>query len=460
MIDFRSAALEYDRIYTAQPLKGVCLFGGEFEPDDYSMVYCGAYFDQLYHIDPNKEGRGTLQVERIEQMLDNIAKEGRTVVFRPVAFDNSLHMDSELVKLLEEDGDLYANGDRKYPNWDNPRLIAYYLDFIKQFGKAYDGDPRIACVQIGLYGAYGEWNYCGVRREHHAYVTMSHEAQVKLVRQYCRYFQKTKIQARNPEMGDTVHAPVGFHDDNFVFNSADYHTPVWDRMMDECTALDGEREGGWYELHDFETSLRRGNLYDRWQTQMMGAEISGVMGFKNAKGEFIYGNMYEGESLQALLFNTTHFHMTFSLGFQRGGGGVPQRGTKQYDNFRYAASVFGYDFMLKEVSLQGQTLDLSLKNYGAAPLYYDWDCELLLTDKDGKPVKSIVKQTNISQLLPMQRMNFSFDLSEINVPAGEYDVLFRIINPLMGENNKGFPLIMSNKIRKDEYAVAGTLILS
>ena len=64
MIDFRSATLEYDRIYTAQPLKGVCLFGGEFEPDDYSMVYCGAYFDQLYHIDPSREGRGTLQVER------------------------------------------------------------------------------------------------------------------------------------------------------------------------------------------------------------------------------------------------------------------------------------------------------------------------------------------------------------------------------------------------------------
>ncbi len=118
--------------------------------------------------------------------------------------------------------------------------------------------------------------------------------------------------------------------------------------MDECTALDGAAEGDWYDLHDFEDFLRRNHLFDLWKTQMMGAEISGVMAFKNKAGEYIYGNMYEGESLNALLFNTTHFHMTFSLGFQRGGGGVPQRGTPQYENFRYAASLFGYDFMLHD----------------------------------------------------------------------------------------------------------------
>ena len=60
----------------------------------------------------------------------------------------------------------------------------------------------------------------------------------------------------------------------------------------------------------------------------------------------------------------------------------------------------------------------------------------------------------------MQRMHFEFDLSELNMPAGEYDVLFRIINPVTASTSKGFPLILSNKNRKEEYAVAGALIVS
>ena len=460
MINFNPADLAYDRIYTAQPMKGVCLFGGEFEPDDYSMIYCGAYFKNLYRIDPKMSGRGTLLTDNIEKILSSAADKGRTVVFRPVVCEGDFEADEELIKLIEADGDLYCNGKRRYPNWDNQRLIEYFLDFIKQFGKAYDGDKRIACVQLGLYGMYGEWNYCGVRSEHQRLITMSHESQVKIVKQYCRYFTKTKLQARNPDMGDTSKHPLGFHEDNFVFNSADYHTPGWDRMMDECTALDGAAEGDWYDLHDFEDFLRRNHLFDLWKTQMMGAEISGVMAFKNKAGEYIYGNMYEGESLNALLFNTTHFHMTFSLGFQRGGGGVPQRGTPQYENFRYAASLFGYDFMLHDAVWRENKLICSLKNYGCAPLYYDWDCELLITDKQGKEVFSVVQPTQISKLLPMQRMHFEFDLSELNVPAGEYDVLFRIINPVTASTSKGFPLILSNKNRKEEYAVSGALIVS
>ena len=66
-IEFLKENLQYDRIYEAQPNKGVCLFGGNFEPRDYSMVYCGAYFHNLYRLEPDGEGgyRGVLQNEYI-----------------------------------------------------------------------------------------------------------------------------------------------------------------------------------------------------------------------------------------------------------------------------------------------------------------------------------------------------------------------------------------------------------
>lgn len=108
------------------------------------MIYCGAYFKNLYRIDPKMSGRGTLLTDNIEKILSSAADKGRTVVFRPVVCEGDFEADEELIKLIEADGDLYCNGKRRYPNWDNQRLIEYFLDFIKQFGKAYDGDKRIA----------------------------------------------------------------------------------------------------------------------------------------------------------------------------------------------------------------------------------------------------------------------------------------------------------------------------
>ena len=457
-IEFLKEDLQYDRIYEAQPNKGVCLFGGNFEPRDYSMVYCGAYFHNLYRLEPDGEGgyRGVLQNEYIENMLNRISSSGRTVVLRPVACEGGAKLDPILISLLEERGHFYHNGRNSYPCWDDELLVSYFVDFIAQLGKSYDGDPRIACVQLGLYGEFGEWNFCGVAREHFALVAMSHENQAKLVKAYCEAFHKTKLQARNPMMGDTDKFPVGFHDDNFVFNSAEYHTPEWDRMMDVCTVKDGAKEGDWYELHQFEDFFREKNLYDRWKSEMMGAEISGVMAFKD-KGEYIYGNMFEGESLKALIFATTHFHMTFSLGFQRGGGGVPEKGTEQYKNFRYAASIFGYDFSLVDASLNENILSCSVKNFGIAPIYYDWDVELSLEDVNGKTVYTKKQNTALSTLLPMRRMTFDFDID--GLPEGEYKAKFRIVNPLNldRDDSERYPLIMSNKARVGEYAVAGII---
>lgn len=457
---FTQADLTYDRIYEAQPHKGVCLFGGNFEERDYSIVYCGAYFHNLYRLEEQEDGslKGVLQTEFIENVLNRIASAGRTVVFRPVAAEGGAKFDPILFKKLEDEGQIYYNRwKQSYPNWDNDFLHECFLDFIKQFGEAYDGDPRILCVQIGLYGSFGEWNYCDVMPEHQALVTMSAEKQEALVAQYCKYFKKTKIQHRNPTMGNSPAYPVGFHDDNFVFNSAEYHTPEWDAMIDAATICDGAKEGEWYELHQFDDFFREADLWKRYKTEMMGAEISGVMAFKNREGQYFFGNMFEGEALRVLCFCTTHFHMTFSLGFQRGGGGVPEKGTELYKNFRYAASLFGYDFTLKDARFEEDKLTIDVKNVGIAPIYYDWDVELSLVDTNGEVVYSEVQNTEISKLMPMLRHHFTFDLAKAALPEGEYKVRFRIINPLECPEDKRYPLIMSNKSREGEYAIAGTL---
>ena len=92
---------------------------------------------------------------------------------------------------------------------------------------------------------------------------------------------------------------------------------------------------------------------------------------------------------------------------------------------------------------------------GIAPIYYDWDVELSLVNEAGEEVWAEKQQTKLSDLMPMLRQKFTFDLS--GVPEGEYKVRFRIVNPLECPEDVRYPLIMSNLNREGEYAVAGKL---
>lgn len=44
------------------------------------------------------------------------------------------------------------------PNYHDPTLIAAIISFASAFGARYDGDPRLAAIQIGLLGHWGEWH--------------------------------------------------------------------------------------------------------------------------------------------------------------------------------------------------------------------------------------------------------------------------------------------------------------
>jgi hypothetical protein len=44
------------------------------------------------------------------------------------------------------------------PDYRDRRLIACMVDFVRALGAKYDGDARIAYVEAGLYGFWGEWH--------------------------------------------------------------------------------------------------------------------------------------------------------------------------------------------------------------------------------------------------------------------------------------------------------------
>ncbi len=436
----------YKKSAATQPLKGVCLFGGAYEDRDYSMVYCGAYFHNLYRIEViDGEYTGVLQNDRIEELLSRVAQSGRTAVLRPVAFEGDIKLDDNFIALLAQNGDLYeSRPGRRYPNWNSDIIVKYFLDFIEKFAESYDGDPRIACIQMGLYGEFGEWNLNSVLPKHFDLVRMPNSTIEKLVSQYCKCFKKTKLQSRNPNFGHARNYPIGYHDDNFVFNSADYHTPGWDNMQGLCSETFGEGYVAYTQLHQFEDFIYGNGLQDNWKDQMMGAEISGCLGFKTRAGANIYGNMFEGECLKALEYNIEHFHITFSLGWHRGGGALPRPGSGQYDNFKRAALDCGYDFTVTGASYDDGKLTVRLKNAGIAPIYYNWKTELAVADQ------SFSCDADITKILPGDELLLVYNIGNV-----KGDVRFRIVNPLVCAEEKRFPLILSNEGVHGEYFTIG-----
>lgn len=48
--------------------------------------------------------------------------------------------------------------DDNTPFWNDETLMLALEDFISLLGAKYDGDPRIAFIEAGLYGYWGEWH--------------------------------------------------------------------------------------------------------------------------------------------------------------------------------------------------------------------------------------------------------------------------------------------------------------
>jgi hypothetical protein len=53
------------------------------------------------------------------------------------------------------------NKTRLSPYYGDPKLVEAMRQFITALGNKYDGDRRLACIQLGLLGYWGEWHTFG-----------------------------------------------------------------------------------------------------------------------------------------------------------------------------------------------------------------------------------------------------------------------------------------------------------
>ncbi len=139
----------------ANPLKGWCPYvnAGPIRLP-YSMVY---HYVSWRELEPTA---GQYQFEEWERRAWNVpVGQGKHVVFRvyidypgrPSGLPDWLKDQVKQTAYKHERGGLS-------PDYGNPALVAGMERLIAALGKRYDTDPRVAFVELGLLGHWGEWH--------------------------------------------------------------------------------------------------------------------------------------------------------------------------------------------------------------------------------------------------------------------------------------------------------------
>jgi hypothetical protein len=176
-------------------------------------------------LDTLMKGADAFDWSALDAMLDEVALRGNRMALRPyIEYPGKpLALPGFLSGSLALRHDDVSNIDS--PDYDDPDLVRALETFIAAFGARYDGDPRLAYVQLGLIGLWGEWQtypYDGTAVTGRPNYMPTLATQSALVDDYRRAFPRTPLQVRfaSTDGGHAVDVGVGLHDNSWCYRES------------------------------------------------------------------------------------------------------------------------------------------------------------------------------------------------------------------------------------------------
>jgi hypothetical protein len=280
---------------------------------------------------------------------------------------------------------------------------------IKKLGKVWDNDARVAYVEIGIIGEWGEMEFPDT----------SDDIKEAMAAQFAASFQNKLVMIRWPNT---------YNDDIYNFG---YYWDSW-----------AHKDQNYYGYHLNKTS-------PKWKTAVIGGEVA-----------YNWGNwmIQPGKNPDESLLKSVHRNYIIDEIMSLHGNhiGWIASYSQNNDSVRAAAEfvqkALGYRFIVSEVSYPKRietdnnfSVSFKVKNIGSTPLYYNWPVEVSLLDPKTKlPVwKQTCSNLDIRTWLPgdkwdsknqtytiapeLQTIKQSFSLA--NVPQGEYILALAILDP-------------------------------
>ena len=345
------------------PLKGYCVYtsaGKIHRP--YSMVFL--YFPWK-KLEP-EEGRYAFE-EWEKKAWGHKAAAGKHVVLRvfadypkkPPAMPEWLLKKGVAVKVYK------PHGGGLSPDYEHPAMVAALERLIAAMGKRYNAHPRVAFVQLGLLGFWGEW-HTFPRDELFA----SEKTQQRVLEAYRKAFPDKQLMARYADGPPGEYPAMGFHDD----------------MFPEDT--DNGKEWSFLER------LRRAKRIDSWKTTIIGGEMA-----PDAAKKWL-GRKWD---LTVEMAKRSHFTWIGPYGPSLEEG-TSKEFVKRSDQL---VRLLGYQYRLTEIrhpskARVGQSAKVTIRgvNEGVAPFYYPWPVKLAWLDAGGQVAASTTLKDDIRKWLP------------------------------------------------------------
>ncbi|WP_308635878.1 DUF4832 domain-containing protein [Paenibacillus silvisoli] len=297
--------------------------------------------------------------------------------------------------------------------WLSDTLKSRLVAFIAKIGQAWDNDPRVAFVELGLYGRWGE---------HHIYPNKFPDGTNRIPLSFQKALGDASTAAfRNKKV--LVRYPETFVSYNFGI--------FWDSF-----ALPDDAAGGNGEISR-----------DTWRTQINSGEVAYNWGNQSSLGGNPNGTLSSASNTNYVIDWIMNTH-TSSLGW-----------ISDYtaSNAAVAAGavnmqkVLGYRFVLSQASFTdnvapGGTINVSFQvtNKGSSPFYYNWPVEASLLKSDGTVAWKGLFQDDIRKWLPgtgwnkstraynqapaVNTVNAMFTIPR-TVPNGTYTLALAILDP-------------------------------
>jgi len=269
--------------------------------------------------------------------------------------------------------------DMVHSTLDTPEFLSRVRNLVEKLGEAWDGDPRVAYMEMGIYGLWGE--------EHED--AMSRKAQKNMADAFHKAFKKTPCMVRYPR--DCMGQGFGTYWDSFAHINEDHYARDTIRFM------------------DWRRSVMGGEVAHNWGDHVIqpGDDMNDTLTSPDHKQRFLDYVFWQ---------HNNHLGMHIQTG---PGTEAAMEGLAEYQKRA------GHRFVPKKVeyAIQDGRLHLSVDilNVGASPLYCKWPMAVALLDESRHPVwQDAFKNIDIRNWLPGDEWNF--EKSAYDVPAQTYSV--------------------------------------
>jgi hypothetical protein len=295
-------------------------------------------------------------------------------------------------------GDLPHDGTPS--QWATSTLTARLVAFVAKLGVAWDDDPRVAAVEMGLWGNWGEHNIYPDQVDGSDRIPV--ETQKALGDAFVAAFKSKKVMVRYPDTF-TDYQTFGFYWDSFALP-------------------DDDNAGGGVGI------LTR----DVWRAQMVSGEVAYDWGDQSMLGGSPNGTLSSVANTDYVLGYIARLHAS-SLGWI---AEYTPDGAAISANAARVQKSLGYRYVITKATFGatiavGGRLDVALTvaNVGSAAFYYRWPVEVSLLDDARKVAwRATVGTADVTQWQPGGTYELTATFAP-SVVAGTYTLAVAVLDP-------------------------------